>query len=272
VRNMNKLCFYSPPYPGVKNYYDMIDAAVALGLSAVEGLCMYELETPDRDAAKRIRAYADRNGVTFPCFSVYASYAAECVENLKGFAEVASILGSPYLHHTIVGEFSEPEKVIPDREMLFEKGVSAVREIFDYAESIGVKAIYEEQGYIFNGVSGFGKFLDAVERDVGIVADFGNIYESEDDLLFFIRAYADKVVHAHIKDVVLKQENPDGSGLKTLDGKFMFDSKTGAGIVPIKEAIHLLKQAGYDGYYGLEFSAENTESMKADVKMLSSLL
>ena len=260
----SKLCFYNPPFPRVKSYYDMIDAAVEHNLSAVEGFCRFDFQIPDTEAAKKIKEYADSKGVIFPCFSVYTDFAAENVEMLKGYAEVARILGSPYLHHTIVGEFEDCNKVLPEKESLFKNGVKAVREIYDYSENIGIKTIYEEQGYIFNGVRGFGEFLDAVNRDVGVVADFGNIYESEDDLLDFLKVYANRVVHAHLKDVDLRDTN-DGNGFTTLSGKFFYEAQMGKGVVKTKEAIAILKNAGYDGYYGLEFGAsEDSSSLMTD--------
>lgn len=258
----SKLCFYATPFPRVKSYYDMIDAAVQYGLNAVEGFCIFEFEQPDVEAAKKIREYADSKNVIFPCFSVFAKFAAEkeTTEKLKGYADVAKILGSPYLHHTIVGEFADPDKVLCDKEEHFQKGIIAVREIFDYAQSIGIKAIYEEQGYIFNGLEGFGRLVEEVNRDIGVVADFGNIYESRDNLLDFIEKFASKIVHAHIKDVKLLDSNEDGKGLKTTNGKYFFDAEVGKGDAKVREGIELLKKYGYNGYWGLEFSAKDDAS------------
>lgn len=257
-----KLCFYTPPFPHIKSYYDMIDTAVEYGLNAVEGFCFFEFENPDIEAAKKLREYADKKNVTIPCFSVFAEFATEreTIEKLKGYADVAKILGSPFLHHTIVGEFADASKVLPRKEELFQKGVLAVREIFDYAQSIGIRAIYEEQGYIYNGIEGFGRLIEEVDRNVGVVADFGNIYESSDDLLSFIEKFSDKIVHAHIKDVKLLDTNEGGTGFETMNGKYFFDAKVGEGDAKVKEAIELLKKVGYDGYYGLEFAADNDNS------------
>lgn len=211
---------------------------------------------------KKIREYAESRNVTFPCFSVFLELATEMgiIEKLKKYADVAKILSSPYLHHTVVGEFADPSKVLPYKEELFEKGILAVREVFDYAESIGVRTIYEEQGYIFNGLEGFGRFIDEVDRNVGVVADFGNIYESGDQLPEFIEKFSDKIVHVHIKDVKLLDTNDDGNGFKTMNGKYMFDINIGQGDAKIKEGIELLKRSGYNGYYALEFGANDDNS------------
>lgn len=255
-----KICFYSPPFPRVKSYFDMVDVSVEYGLKYIEGFCALDLAEPDVELAKKIKEYADSKGVGFSCFSVYINLVgedrAEQLERLKGYAQVAAILGSPYLHHTIVNDFMEPNNVLPHKEEYFRLGVEAVREIYDYAKTLGVRTIYEEQGYLFNGVKNFRNFLDTVERDVGVVADFANICQAGDDICDFIEAFSDKMVHAHIKDVVLNDE----SGLKTLVGNYMRESVIGTGDIPIKKAIDLLKEKGFDGYYGIEYSAESDDS------------
>lgn len=260
----NKVCFYMPPFPRVKSYFDMIDVACEYKLTGVEGFCTLDLENPDKEAARKIREYADSKNIKFPCFSVYINLVGkdseEMKKRLKGYADVASILGSPYLHHTIANDFSEPDNVIPFKEEFFTKGIEAVRETYDYAESLGIKTIYEEQGYLFNGVEGFGRFLEAVDREVGVVADFANIYQSVDDIKDFIRAFSDRFVHAHIKDVTLDETDKTGDGMKTLRGGYMNEAEIGKGCVNCGEVIELLKKSGYNGYYGIEYGAKSDDS------------
>lgn len=250
-----KISFYTPPLPCIKSYRETIDAAAEYGLSAIEGLNVYEFATPDLEVAREMRAYADSKSVKFSCFSVFCNLvgddADEAIERVKAYADVAAILGSPFLHHTIVCETQMPEKVVPNSTEYFPKGIAAVREIYDYAQTRGVRTIYEDQGYLFNGVENFGRFLDEVERDVGVVADFGNIAQAGEDVVGFIKAFSPRVCHVHIKDVHMEPEN-NGSGLKTLDNRYMYEVKLGTGDVKMTESVALLKAAGYDGYYSIE--------------------
>ena len=260
----NRISFYTPPFPSVKNYYDMVDVAIEHGVSSLEGFNVLDFSVPNKEEAKKIKAYADEKGIKFSCFSVYINLVGEdrkeMLESLKGYADVASILGSPYLHHTIANEFSDPNKVVPYKQELFAYGISALQAIYDYAESLGVRTVYEEQGYLFNGICGYERMLDAVDRNVGVVADFANIYQAGDNILDFIKTFAGRFVHAHIKDITLTKENPDGNGLKTLQGTYMNEVPVGEGIVPIKEAIDLLEKSGYNGYYGVEYSAKEDDT------------
>lgn len=262
-----KICFYTPPFPSVKSYFDMVDVSCEYGLKYIEGFNILDFETPDTEKAKEIREYADSKGIGFSCFSVYINLVgddrAEMLQKLKGYADVAAILGSPYLHHTIANEFTNPDKVLPYKEEMFDYGISAVREIYDYCKTIGIQTIYEEQGYLFNGVTGFKHFLDTVERDVGVVADFANIYQSGDSIEDFVKRFSDRIVHAHIKDITLQKEN-DGTGLGTLDGRFMYEAPIGQGIVDIKGTISLLKENGYKGFYGIEYGSKANENREVD--------
>ncbi len=256
-----KICFYTPPYPGVTSYTEMIDLAVAHGLTAVEGFCYFELAEPDVDAARRIRRYADEKGVVFPCFSVFCDVAGEDgeaqVARLCQFAQVAAILGAPYLHHTIACDFSHPQAVLANREILFRQGVARVRAVYDYAQSVGVRTIYEDQGFIFNGVAGIGRFLESVDRNVGLVADFGNIAQVGEAITDLIAAFSKQIVHVHVKDLAPVAADCITAGcIESIHGDWVQEVEIGCGQVPVEKAIRLLQTAGYDGYYSVEYQGQ----------------
>ena len=258
----NKLTVYAPPYPRLKSYRDVVDFACENGFSSVEPFCMFEFDSPDVEEAKKLKEYADEKGIVFPCFSVYETIMDKDIksvtERLKGFAEVSAALGSPFLHHTIVGQTQNPDAVLARKDELLNAGIDVVRQVYDYAQTLGVRTVYEDQGFIFNGVDGFGEFLDKVDRNVGVVADFGNIYQTCDTIEDFVKAFHDKVVHAHIKDIVLIDD--EKSGPPSLTGKFMKAVEVGTGDVDCKGVIDLLKSYGYDGYYGIEYAVTEDDA------------
>lgn len=269
-----KICFYTTPFPRVNSYKAMIDLAVEYNMTAVEGFCQFEFAEPDLEMAKEIRAYADERNIKFSCFSLFCNLVGEDsreqIERLKKYAEVCAILGSPYIHHTIANELDDPEKIIPFKELFWERGIAAVREVYDYAEALGVRAIYEDQGYLFNGVEGFGKFLREVNRDVGVVADFGNIYHVEEEITDFISLAQDRICHVHIKDVSIADKRGRG-GLGTLKGNFMHEEFLGEGCVKFKEGMKQLRDLGYNGYYSLEYGVGEDDSPCIDnaLKMIA---
>lgn len=271
-----KICFYSPVHPDVKTYFEMIDLSAQYGLNAIEGLSGFDLNQPDKEHAKRIREYADSKNIKFCCFSVFVNLvgkdSAEMMERLKSYAEVAEILGSPFLHHTIANDYRAPDNVVPYKEEFFKKGVSAAREIYDYCEQKGMRTLVEEQGYLFNGINGIEKLLDAVNRNVGLVADFGNIYQAEQTAKDYVKAFLDRFAHAHIKDVVLTKDNPNGTGFKTINGNYMSSVEINTGDVGVEKIINMLKASGYSGYYSIEHTVnkervgEMVEQMKKFVR------
>lgn len=253
-----KICFYTPPYPGMTSYKEIIDLAIAKGLDAVEGFCNFEFAEPDVQAAREIRQYADERGIKIPCFSLFCDVtgetAKENVERLCRYAEVAAILGSPFLHHTIACDFGDPQGVLARKEALFAQGIESVRAVYDCAQSFGVRAIYEDQGFVFNGVAGFQRFIDTVDRNVGAVADFGNIAQMEESVVDFIRAFPAQIVHAHIKDLKpVAKENIGPGCLETIYGNWVQEAEVGTGTLRIQEGIDLLQKSGYDGYYAIEY-------------------
>lgn len=264
---MAKICFYTHPHPNVQTYFEMIDLAVEHGLYAVEGLSTFDLAQPNLEHAKYIKEYADSKGVKFPCFSVFINLVgqdgADMMQRLKGYADVAKILGSPFLHHTIASDYRNPDNVLPYRNEFFKKGVAAAAEIFDYCEQKGIRTLVEEQGYLFNGISGMQTFLDAINRNVGLVADLGNIYQADEKIDDYITAFGGLFAHAHVKDVKIIDDNLNGTGLKTVGGRYMHIAELGFGDVDVKQAIGRLKKTGYDGYYAIEHTVqkENVKQM-----------
>ena len=264
------------PLPCIKSYRDMLDISAEYGFEKIEGFYILDFEEPDIEAAKKIREYADSRGLSFSCFSVYINLVgddrSEQLSRLLKYADVAKILGSPYLHHTIAADFENPDEVTANRELYFERGIEAVRKIYDYCESIGIRAIYEEQGFVFNGIDAYGEFLDKVGRDVGVLCDFANICQSGDTIEDFIARFGKRCVHAHIKDVSLNNIRGK-TGLPLVSGGFMHEAEIGKGDIDIEGAIKLLSECGYDGYFGIEYgSPDGKDRIDSAVSYLDSLL
>lgn len=264
-----RIAFYSIPYPDIHSTYALIDCAAEYGMKVLELFTRYELETTDLEAAKKIRAYADKRGIKICCLSCFASVDpetyTEVVSRMKAFVDVAAILGSPYFHHTLVAKYPTPEYVIEHKEILFETVIKAVREIYDYGQSVGVRLVYEDQSFLINGVEGFGRFLRTVDRDVGVVLDFGNHYCVDEEMEGFFHAFKDRVCHVHVKDVIyLDQPDCPGSWKHTLHGKFFRVVSMGQGILDHEKYIRQLEAMGYAGCYSFEFGAPSRESTIID--------
>ena len=251
----NKFCLYAPPLSTLTTYRQMVDYAVAHGIHQLETLNIMDLSTPDEAVAKELAAYAKEKGVTFPCVSVGIDLVEQdnrsAIEALKGYARIAKILGSPYLHHTIALNFSQPEKIAENFETYYQRGLEAVREVYDYAATIGIRTIYEDQGFLFNGRKNFARFLSEVGRDVGVVADFGNIQFVDEQAEDFIPAFRDRIVHVHVKDYLIADAPNDGD-YRSRGGSVLRTSLVGEGSVHMDAGFRALQEMGYTGSVALE--------------------
>lgn len=255
---MSRACLYNPPLRGMTSYLQMVDVAVEFGLENIETLNVFELKEPNVEFAHELRRYADEKGVRFPCVSVGINLVGdnhrEITEKLKKYADVAKVLGSPYLHHTIALECRNPKVIEQNRELYYQRGLEAVREIYDYAAERGVRTVFEDQGYLFNGIDGFKKFLSDVGRDVGIVADFGNIQFVDEDIEKFIPSFADRIINVHIKDYIAIPggEERDPKEFYSKGGRILRDCLFGEGIVNMEKGFAEVKKIGYKGTFAME--------------------
>ena len=92
----------------------MVDIAEKFGFQAIETINAFELSVPDLEFAKKLRQYADEKNITFACVSVGLDLVGEdreeAIQKVKGYADVAKILGSPYLHHQLRLSFKTHKK------------------------------------------------------------------------------------------------------------------------------------------------------------------
>lgn len=259
MNSKSSFCLYMPPLSSITSYMEMVDLAAAYGIRQLETLNILDLSTPDKAFAKELRAYADEKGISFPCVSLGLSLVdddcREALETAKGYVEIAAILGAPVFHHTIALEFENYQRIADNFDLFYSRGLDAVRQLYDYAQTFGIRTVYEDQGFLFNGMENFSRFLREVDRDVGIVADFGNIQFVDEQVEDFISAFRDRIVHVHVKDYLVT----DGSSREQLPGEYrskggnyLLDCLVGNGSVHADKAFRMLREICYHGAVALE--------------------
>ena len=233
--------------PGSFSFMEAIDYAVENHFDALEPYPSREFAQPDDAAiekAKRLKEYAAEKGVRISCFSMginitTGDYRAS-IERLKGYARVAAAMGSPYLHHTLLPGLDHNRKTEEPFGVLLNRAIDGIREVYDYAESVGVKTIYEDQGYVFNGCERFEQLLDRVDRDIKVVADLGNILFVGETPVDFVGRFAPYIAHVHVKDYLYKP---------------------GHGIIDFVTVCSILISAGSKGSFSLEFDGKEEPYM-----------
>ena len=259
--------------PGNFSFMEAIDYAVENHFDALEPYSSHEFAQPDEAAiekAKRLKEYAAEKGVTISCFSMginitTGDYRAN-IERLKGYARVAAAMGSPYLHHTLLPGLAHNRGTEEPFDTLLNRAVDGIREVYDYAESVGVKAIYEDQGYVFNGCERFERLLDRVDREIRVVADLGNILFVGESPVDFVGRFAPYIAHVHVKDYLYKPGTANYPGEEwygTRNGDFLRGTIVGHGVIDFVTVCRILISAGYTGSYSLEFDGKEDPYMAA---------
>lgn len=237
--------------------------AVSLGLTGVEFLAITSRPTycpiPNPEEAKKVKEVLDRYNLPVTCYSVYTNLWSEegAEEAMMRQADIVAALGCKLLHHTLLpGDLHEG---MPTYAEVVDKVVDSAARIADYAKTLGITCIYEDQGYYFNGVDNFKDFfsrLSARCSNVGVCADFGNILFVNEHAHDFLANFAMDVRHVHIKDYIQKKADvcPGKFWVYAKDGYWLRETMVGSGAVDFEKCIKLLKDAGYDGAISLELN------------------
>lgn len=236
---------------------------------------------PNEDSVKQLREILDMHGMRCACYSVGISLLADNVgptknqsspDALKACAVRASILGSPYLHHTLMPErisnLPPPLAINRFLPLLIERAQS----VADHCASLGVTTLYEPQGYYINGADSFGRFYESIKAKghlVGVCGDVGNcLYADQSPTLFFKR-YAGEMRHVHLKDLYIedfrcnRQSKPFAIWDQTANGSALTEVPLGMGVVDLNSCMQELQRAEYQGSFALEtfYWDENKRSL-----------
>ena len=255
-----QIAFYSSMFPGRSSAREIIQCAADFHVGGMElmNFCD-ELKTPDLATAKELGALAKNHGLRLPCFSVGIDIIADpkkSVQDLFGYARICAELGIPYLHHTIALNFSDPNFTQEIQEQRFQLGAECALEVCDYANSLGVRTLIEDQGFVFNGVENCLRLHRLSQGKIGFVADVGNIYFYDEKPEDFILAANDQVCHVHIKDYYYTPGHQSGApGYRTWQGNTLQNAEIGTGSIDFAKVFSAFYQIGYQGMYALEFAA-----------------
>ena len=257
-----------------REYDSLFEFLKTNGYEAVELLEMYNGEQIFNSEAEVLEfaRLLKLNGIASSCYSVYMDIYDKKIgsaeEYLKKQVDIASILGSPYLHHTLKPELEKTSDLINIDDLL-SVGMPILKNVADYAKSKGITLLYEPQGMYFNG-AGLKKLIDTFAKmgveNVGVCSDFGNSmfvdyapYEIISEMMQYVR-------HVHIKDYKLC---PDGEGdYRSSGGQCFYEVEYAKGDMKNRECIEALLDAGYNGYFSTELNPRGMTSDDAGVDAL----
>lgn len=245
-----------------KTITEVIEYLKSFGFCGVEFI--FSGTDPSKDlignvyTAQKLGEALKKEGIDVCCYSAYFdAYDKDEIPAALARIEIAKALGSPFFHHTLIPQSDFP--IFPnDFEQRLPYTLDVAERIANHAEKHGMTVLYEEQGRYINGVERFGEFFNEMKKrcgNVGVCADFGNIFFAGEKPEDFIAAYIDDVKHVHIKDYHFKPDAECATapeGWSCAKGGYIKHAVAGEGIVDFEKCLRILKASGYDGYYSLE--------------------
>ena len=122
--------------------------------------------------------------------------------------------------------------------------VKSLKELVPVAEEKNVILALENHGRLCGGVAHIQAILRAVDSSqLMLCLDLGNFVPLNQDPVEATRILASSVVHVHVKDM---KQAADGGCVSV---------PVGAGELDVAACVKVLKAAGYEGYYSLEYEA-----------------
>ena len=251
------------------SYTEVCDIAKRLGYDGIEFIGLvnegWGLVGDPIEMAKEIKEHCEKIGLEIVAYTVGANLvgdgADQVVENLKECVRIAAALGAPVMRHDVCYKLRDSH--LYTWEDAIEEMVPRIREVTDYAATLGVRTCTENHGYIFQEPDRVEALITAVGREnYGWLCDIGNFLCADADPAESVRIAAPHTFHVHAKDFLFKPADvmmPDGYQIVTLGGNFLRGTVVGHGVVPVAQCINSLKKGGYNGYVSVEFEgAEDT--------------
>lgn len=214
--------------------------------------------------AKRLREEAAAEGVEIVGYMVGANLYrgsreaddAE-VDRLKGQLDVAAAMGAKLFRHDVCYSEKLGEKVVGFDRMLPTIAENA-RRITEYAQALGIRTCTENHGRIAQDRDRMERLWLAVDHEnYGLLLDVGNFACADEDSVLAVSRLAPLAIHVHAKDfLAYPYGTPVPEGVKSFSTRAcnqLVGCAVGDGVIPVKQCLAILKNAGYDGYVTVEF-------------------
>jgi sugar phosphate isomerase/epimerase len=243
---------YNRPLNNGMSVFKMIDHVKETGFDYIEFTNHITFD------AEEVAKYVKDKGLYVCSYTVGADLIngdvnAEVVR-LKGCLDVANVLGAPFLRHDIAWSLGAGCKSWRD---VVAKTVDPIREVADYAQSLGIRTMTENHGYLLQDSERVEALILAVNHEnFGWLIDLGNFMCADEAPEYATGIAIPYAFHVHAKDFLFKsgaEGNPGADWFPTRGGNFLRGTVVGHGVVPIKQQMAMLKNSGYKGGISVEF-------------------
>ena len=237
---------------------DFFRQAAAEGIKYVEILDQFWKGWSVEEAIDKTLAMSAETGIKTGCFTinndfVMEDYAGRKKEIMKTIAAVdtAKKLGAP-----VIRVMSGLLKNIYSFEEAKPWIVEGFREAVRAAEDNGVILVLENSGKQVGRAGEIGAIIEAVGSDhLQACLDTANFYGFDEDPVEATKLLGPKIVHVHVKDVVLDREGWEG--YRSKKGRLISGITLGEGLVDFKNIFCELRKNHYTGLLSIEYEGRN---------------
>ncbi len=220
--------------------------------------------TTEAAYADLIRAEADRLGLEISAYTVYASLfqptpeaQAKEIARICDKIDIAKRLGAPLLRHDALWKLGEGQERC--FEMILPSIAAGARQVTEYAASLGIRTCTENHGMIAQDSDRMQALVLAVHHpNYGLLLDLGNFSCVDEDPVHAVSRLAPLAFHVHVKDFFRRSfaQGPADGFFQTRGCNYLRGCAVGEGDLPIHQCISVLQQAGYHGFFSLEYEGK----------------
>ena len=248
---------------GKMTLLDCVSKAKEMGFDAIEFITLPgDTFEEKKELARKIKEEADKVGIEINAYTVGACLYYDTkeenddqVEKLKNHLDIAKILGAKVMRHDVCAKLGKTG-ASRSFDLMLPTIADNARRVTEYGQSLGIKTCTENHGHIAQDSDRVERLFNAVNHDnFGLLVDMGNFLCVDENPVTAVSRLAPYAIHAHAKDMVVRNKPFRIGGVMTRGGNYISGSVVGEGDVPIEQCIRILKKAGYDEYLSLEYEA-----------------
>lgn len=221
--------------------------------------------------AKKLREEAEKNEIEIVAYAIGANLLADTdaeIERLKGQVDVCEALGCKLMRHDASWGYAGEVRSQRGFSNALPELVRGYKAVTEYAKTKGIRTCIENHGYFCQDSNRVEAIINGVHDDnFGALVDIGNFLCADEDPAKAVGNVAPYAFHVHCKDFHFKAGSdfiPSNGFFMTRGGNYLRGAIIGHGVVPVKQCLKILKNAGYNGYLTVEF--EGMEYPKVGVK------
>ena len=246
---------------GRKTEPELIPLAAEMGFDAIEFAEIHPEEGMEKaEYAAYLRNEAQKAGIQIAAYCIGADLLHDTdaeIRRLKAEVDIAKALGAPIMRHDASGGYRGQERGQRGFSNALPTLIRGYKEVTQYAKTIGVRTCVENHGYFCQDSCRVEALINGVaDENFGALIDIGNFLCADEDSAVAVGNLAPYAFHVHCKDFHYKKGTvfvPPNGFFGTRGGNWLRGAIIGHGIVPVEQCLRILKNAGYEGFYTVEF-------------------